>query len=230
MTESKKIKKVFELVTLEFLVLGVVFTLALFTFSLIVHEAVLEKEDVFDNNVIHFFATHSSGGFIAIMEKVTFFGSTTFLLPAYVVLISWLASRRKKQYAIDTAIIAISSTAMMFGLKQVFHRHRPELPIIKGIGGYSFPSGHSLSSFIFCSILIYLVWKGTLKPVVKYLLMFILLLCPLVIGLSRVVLNVHYATDVIGGFCLAIAWVVLSFFILKRIRRNNPVANIDTVS
>ena len=230
MTKTKKIKRIFELVTLEFLVIAAVFIVSLFTFSLIVHEAVLEKEDVFDNKVIHFFATHSSSTFIAIMEKITFLGSTTFLLPAYLVLIAWLISRKKTQYAIDTAIIAITSTAMMFGLKQIFHRHRPALPIIKGIGGYSFPSGHSLSSFIFCTILIYLVWKGALKPFPKYLVMFLLFLCPLAIGLSRVALNVHYATDVIGGFSLAIAWVILSFVILKKIRKNNPAADINAVS
>jgi membrane-associated phospholipid phosphatase len=226
----KSESKLLKLIPLELLMLSIIFLLALFTFSLIVHEAVYEQEDVFDNKVIHFFSTHSSPALVEVMQRITFFGSTTFLFPAYILLIAWYLFKKRFQYAVDISVIAISSTAMMFGLKQFFHRHRPQLPIIKGISGYSFPSGHSLSSFIFCTILIYLVWKGSLSPIYKYLLMFLLLLCPLAIGLSRVILNVHYATDVIGGFCLAIVWVILSFVILKKIRKNNPPAANNAVS
>jgi membrane-associated phospholipid phosphatase len=227
---QKRETKLLKLVPLEIIILSLIFLLALFTFSLIIHEAVFEQEDVFDENVFLFFSTHSSQELIKIMERITFFGSTTFLFPAYVLLIGWLLFKKRFQYAVDIAVIAISSTAMMEVLKQLFHRHRPALPIIKGIGGYSFPSGHSLSSFIFCTILIYLVWKGSLSSFPKYLLVFFLSLCPLAIGLSRVILNVHYATDVIGGFCFAIVWVILSFMILKKMRKNNePMAN-NTIS
>jgi len=216
---KKKTQRIWQLLSLEFIIIAGVFLLALFSFSLIIHEALYDREDVFDNNVIHFFAIHSSPALIAAMKKITFFGSTTFLFPAYIVLIGWYLIKKKFNYAIDIAIIGISSTAMMFALKQFFHRHRPQLPIIKGISGYSFPSGHSLSSFVFCTILIYLVWKGMMQQGYKYVLTVLLLLCPLAIGLSRVILNVHYATDVIGGFCLAIVWVILSFIILQKIRK-----------
>lgn len=216
---QKRIQRLLKIAPLEVLITAIVFLLALFTFSLIVHEAVFEKEDAFDNSVIRYFSSHASPGFISLMEKITFFGSSSFLLPAYLVLIIWYIVKKNYPYAFDIAVIGITSTAMMFGLKQIFHRHRPELPIIKSISGYSFPSGHSLSSFIFSTILLYLVWNSTFSPLKKYILVVLLLLFPLLIGLSRVVLNVHYATDVIGGFCLAIAWVILSFFILKRIRR-----------
>ena len=216
---KKKIQRIWQLVSLEFIVVAGVFLLALFSLSFIIHEALYEHEDVFDNNVMHFFALHSSPLLIATMKKITFLGSTTFLFPAYLVLTGWYIAKNKFAYAVDIAIIGISSTAMMFALKQFFHRHRPQLPIIKGISGYSFPSGHSLSSFVFCTILIYLVWKGNLRRGYKYLLTVLLLLCPLMIGLSRIILNVHYATDVIGGFCLAIVWVIPSLIILQKIRK-----------
>lgn len=226
---QKKEQRLLKLVPLEILITSVVFLLALFTFSFIVHEAVYEKEDVFDMAVIHFFSTHSSPSFISLMERITFLGSSDFLLPAYLLLIAWYSIKKKYQYAADIAVIGISSTAMMFGLKQFFHRHRPDLPIIKAIG-YSFPSGHSLSSLIFCIILIYLVWNGNIARPWKYLLIFLLFLYPLAIGLSRIVLNVHYATDVIGGFCLAIVWVTICFFLLKKIGKKQLPANTDPAS
>jgi undecaprenyl-diphosphatase len=226
----KRVQNLLRLASLEILVTAVIFLIALFIFSFIVHEALYEREDIFDKKAIHFFSTHSSQAFIEVMKRITFFGSTTFLLPAYIILIAWYMSKKRMQYAIDITVIAVSSMSMMFALKQFFHRQRPQLPIIKGISGYSFPSGHALSSFIFCSILIYLVWKGNLRSAPKYILMAFLLLCALTIGLSRIVLNVHYATDVIGGFCLGIIWVIISFAILKKIRKNAATGDINTVS
>ncbi len=218
----KKIqKKILQLVPMEILVTAIVFLVSLFTFSWIVHEAVYEQEYIFDSRVIQYFSTHSSPPFIKAMQNITFLGSTSFLLPAYLILIAFLIFNKRTQHAIDIAVLAISSTAMMFALKAFFKRDRPEMPIIKGVSGYSFPSGHSLSSFIFCTVLILLVWKSHLSPAVKYVLMTLFLLLALSIGLSRIVLNVHYATDVIGGICLGIIWVILSFAILQKIRKKN---------
>jgi undecaprenyl-diphosphatase len=169
--------------------------------------------------VIRYFAVHATPQFIAAMKSITFLGSTSFLLPAYLVLILWLLFVRKPQQAFDIAVVAISSTAMMFALKEFFKRQRPALPIIKNVSGYSFPSGHSLSSFIFCTVLIYLVWNGHWPKPVKVLVILLLVLLALTIGLSRVVLNVHYATDVIGGLCLGMIWAIISFFLIRKLRK-----------
>ncbi|MFT3933041.1 MAG: phosphatase PAP2 family protein [Chitinophagaceae bacterium] len=222
---KKRTEKLLQWIPLEILITAIVFLLSLFAFSFIVHEAVLEQEDIFDQSVIHFFSTHASPGLISFMEHFTFFGSTTFLLPAYLVLIIWLIQQKKTAYAIDTAVLGITSTALMMVLKNIFQRHRPALPVIRAVSGYSFPSGHSLSSFVFSSILIYLVWKSNMKPGLKNILLLLLILYPLLIGLSRIVLNVHYATDVIGGFCAAIVWVILSFVITQKLRKQQGVNN-----
>jgi len=106
----------------------------------------------------------------------------------------------------------------MFGLKELFHRQRPDLPLIKSIAStYSFPSGHALSSFIFCSIVIDLIWESASGRVWKWLFSILLLLFSFTIGISRIVLKMHYATDVIAGFCLGIAWVIISFRVIKKI-------------
>lgn len=221
---KKPIQKLLQPVPLEILATALVFLISLFTFSLIVHEAVYEQEYLFDIKVTHFFAAHSSPTVIKAMENITFLGSTSFLLPAYLVLIVWLLYTKQRAYAFDIGVIALSSTAMMFALKEFFKRERPALPIIKDVSGYSFPSGHSLSSFIFCAVLIFLLWKSNLPGVLKYLLMFFCLFLAIIIGISRIVLNVHYPTDVIGGFCLGIIWVIASFAIIQKIRKKNSAA------
>ena len=143
---------------------------ALFLFVVIANEAVIEKEDVFDLKVHHFVFKHTTPGLLEMMRTATLLGSSYFLLPAYLLLIGIFAIKKKYRYAIDIGVIAISSFLLMILLKQVFHRDRPDMPIIKGITSYSFPSGHSLSSFVFFSILGYLIWKGNMSKPPKVML------------------------------------------------------------
>ncbi|MHA4810891.1 phosphatase PAP2 family protein, partial [Flavitalea flava] len=124
--------------------------------------------------------------------------------------------KKNKRYALFITILVLSSTGLMAALKQVFHRQRPQIPIIKGLTTYSFPSGHTLSAVIFCSIVGYLVWDSKMRPIWKGLLIAVLLLLALIVGFSRIALNVHFATDVIAGFCLGVLWVILSFWFMKR--------------
>ena len=217
---QKKNINLLKLAPLELLVAAVLFMASVFAFSFIVHEALFEREDEFDLKVIHYFSAHSWPSLITWMERVTFFGSSTFLLPAYLVLTGFYLFKKNYRYVSDIAVIGISSTAIMFALKKIFHRHRPDMPILKGISGYSFPSGHSLSSFIFATILLYLLWQESRLPKGwKFILTAIFVLYPIIVGLSRIILNVHYATDVIGGFCLGTAWVIAIFFLMKKIRQ-----------
>jgi len=108
---------------------------------------------------------------------------------------------------------------LMFLLKDIYHRHRPDLPLLRELNGYSFPSGHATDSFIFCSILIYLIWKSKISATWKYILAAFLVLFSLSIGASRIILRYHYASDVLAGFALAFAWVIFSFWILGKIKR-----------
>jgi membrane-associated phospholipid phosphatase len=214
---------VFRSLSLKVIVTAALFLASLFFFAIIAHEAVYENEQAFDNRVFAFFASFSSAGLIRVMQFFTFFGSSTFLLPAYVILVSYFVVKKKYRYGLHISIVALSSTALMFALKNIMRRHRPDLPIIKGITNYSFPSGHALSAFIFCGIFIYIIWHGALQPLYKWLAAALLLCFAVTVGVSRIVLRVHYATDVIASFCLGIIWAVMSLWILRKISRKNAV-------
>jgi undecaprenyl-diphosphatase len=220
---NKRIQRLLEQVSLEVLVLAALFLGSLFIFAYIAHEAVYEQEDVFDARVHAYLLAHTTPLLIKIASGFTYLGSSLFLLPTYILLIGILIIFKKRRTALDISIVALSSFLMMQVLKQVFHRRRPDLPIIKNIHTYSFPSGHSLSSFIFCSILVYLVWKGEGRIIYKWVLTILLLLLAVAIGLSRIVLNVHFATDVIAGFCLGVMWVTISFWIIQKINQRRSL-------
>jgi membrane-associated phospholipid phosphatase len=212
--------KLIQLISLKVIIVACFFVVALFVFGFITREVIYRDERAFDSSVFNFFASFSNPGLVQLMKFLTFFGTIQFLLPAYTILVAYFIVKKQYRRAIDISIVAISSTVFMFGLKDFFHRERPELPIIRSFT-YSFPSGHALCSFIFCSVLIYLIDDSGLRYSWKWVFSILLLLFSFTIGISRIILKMHYATDVIAGFCLGVVWVILSFWILKRVNYRN---------
>ena len=110
----------------------------------------------------------------------------------------------------------------------IFHRDRPLTPLLEAAQGYSFPSGHATMSITFYGLIIFLVWQNEKSVLLKWLLTILLALLIISIGISRVYLRVHYASDVLAGFCVGLMWLLLSLWLLKRIegysrRKVDPV-------
>ena len=215
-------------IEIKTLLVSLLFIVSFFVFSYLAHEIVGENETAFDEKAFHFFAGFNSPGFITINRILTFFGASYFSISAYIILLTILFLSGRKTDGINIAIIAITSSALMFGLKEFFHRKRPDLPLIRTLDNFSFPSGHALSSFIFCSVLVYLVWKGGLRKTWKWILSVLLILFSISIGISRIVLRYHYASDVIAGFCLAVAWVIFSLWLEKKLTSRKTELQLDT--
>jgi membrane-associated phospholipid phosphatase len=224
---KKLIREIITEVQLKTVLVSFLFLISLFVFGFLAHEIVGENETGFDNKAFQFFSAYHNPEFITVNRIFTFFGSTYFIIPAYIILIIFLWIIHRRSDAINVTIIAASSTLLMLVLKQFFHRHRPELPLLKALTNYSFPSGHALSSFIFCSVLIYLVDKGKLNIKWKWIFSILLILFSICIGISRIVLRYHYATDVIAGFCLGFAWVILSLWLERKLTPRRVELQLD---
>lgn len=219
---SKK-EKILELISIKVLIVSVLFLISVFAFAFLAKGVVEGQEQKVDNGIFTFFNQFSTPGVINTMRIISFFGSVQFLIPAYLIIILYFIIRKKYRHAVDIAIVGITSSALMFALKAIFHRQRPDLPIIKGIYTYSFPSGHALSSFILCSILVFIIQNGVWKNVYKWIASSLLLLFSIIIGISRIILRAHYPTDVIASFCLGVVWVIASLWLLKKINRQYMV-------
>lgn len=102
-------------------------------------------------------------------------------------------------------------------LKYIIQRPRPEGYRLIEETGYSFPSGHSMVSMAFYGFIIYLIWKKVENKKIKYTLCTILTILMLAIGISRIYLGVHYASDVIAGFLISLSYLVLYTSIAKQV-------------
>ncbi len=220
-----KNKKIIEVLSLKVLLISAIFILAIFMFAMLAEGVLQGKQRAIDNNIFLFFDSITTPALVKAMEVFSFFGSIQFMVPAYLVLIASFFIKRKFRNGIDVAIIGASSTAMIFGLKIFFHRQRPNLPILNGLHTFSFPSGHALSSFILCSLLIFIIHRRKWKKIYKWIATIFLSLVSITIGISRIILRMHYPTDVIASLCLGIVWVIISLWIFKKINRQYMVSN-----
>jgi len=202
--------------------LTIVLPLVLFVFVTV--NIVCQNTNSFDSYVYQGVSGFISSGLTDTMKLITFFGSGEFLTALALILI--VAFFRKERFSFYSSMIAINlllSSIINMGIKYIIHRNRPDILRLIDIGGYSFPSGHSMVSISFYGFLIYLCCKNY-KTKWRYLIVSLLAILILLIGLSRIYLGVHYASDVLGGFLLGIAWVGI-YSIIVDLRYRKKYAN-----
>lgn len=94
-------------------------------------------------------------------------------------------------------------------IKMLVQRPRPVGFRLAAESGFSFPSGHSMVAMAFFGLIIWLIWRYERDRRMRLALTAAFSIVIVMIGVSRVYLGVHYASDVLGGFCLSLAWLVL---------------------
>jgi undecaprenyl-diphosphatase len=213
-----------KLLSIELLVVMGMLLLSLAAFTFIAGEIVLEGNNFFDVKVIHAFDLITSPALTKTALIITVFGSGLFLIPAYSFIIFYFLRNKRKQYAVMIGAIALSSLLLGLLLKELFHRPRPALHYLAAAGGFSFPSGHSLGGFTFGGVMIYLVWQTGLNRYRKWIFSILLLLFACLIGLSRIYLHVHFASDVIGSLLVTLVWLSLSFMVIRRIQKDSSIS------
>ena len=203
-------------ISLEALLAICLFLSSLLFLYLLVHLIILQKENWVDLQAFLFLKPFLSPAHTRIAVAFTFFGTGTFLIPNYIVIAAYCIRKKRAQYARMVSTVVLSNLVLGWLLKEVFHRPRPLYPLIGGAGGYSFPSGHALGGFVFSLIVLYLIWQTQKKTLIKWIASLIMAAFGILIGLSRIYLHVHYATDVIGSLLITLIWCS-GFYIFFRV-------------
>ena len=100
--------------------------------------------------------------------------------------------------------------------KRIFRRARPIGVALIEQGGFSFPSGHSMVALAFYGYIIYLIRKSKLSKIQKNISTIILGLIIVLVGISRIYLGVHFASDVLAAYCLSTAFLVIIMYIERK--------------
>jgi membrane-associated phospholipid phosphatase len=217
--QERKVADKVLILSKELLILLGIFTISLFSFVIIAYRVFYLDKTGADEKAFAFAHKLVNDNTTSIMEFVTFFGSHYFLIPANLLLCIYFLLRKKSRYSIKISAIALSSLLIMLGLKLLFNRHRPLIPLLEPARGLSFPSGHAFMSMCFYGLLMIIIWKEERPhPVLKWVLLLLVITLLVMIGFSRIYLRVHYFTDVLAGFSIGFFWLFLSSFVIDSIR------------
>lgn len=167
-----------------------------------------------DKVIPEFVYIHRSPLLNEIMKVISFFGNEL-LVAAALVFASLLVIKNKIKDAI--IFISVLFTGFYFNLvlKELYMRPRPEiLPLAQELS-YSFPSGHSMNSFIFYTIFSYYIFRHSRNKKFELITALISFFLIIAVGYSRIYLGVHYPSDVLAGFAAGLFFFACILLIEK---------------
>ncbi|MGW6278548.1 phosphatase PAP2 family protein [Kribbella sp. NPDC055071] len=180
----------------------------------------------FDPRLTADVVAHRVASVSKIAQAITFIGEVPVLTALTVIIAIVLRLRtRRWQPAIILAVGMAGAAGLTYGLKVLIGRHRPDASVVLGAvsNGFSFPSGHTLSSTVFFLLLAGLLWYSSASRATKIAGTTAALLLSLAIGLSRIYLGYHWATDVLAGWTAALTWLSLLATFIHFTKPRSPI-------
>jgi undecaprenyl-diphosphatase len=167
-----------------------------------------------------------SGGHPALILIGRFFtalGDPTVLIIGGILVGAWLWREGRGRFAAGLLLVILVGRGLTEAQKYWIARARPDIePHLVVVKTWSFPSGHATSSMIF-----YLALALAIAPVGwRRIAAAAAILLSLLIGVSRVMLGVHWPSDVIGGWCFGLLWVLVTLRPAERLFRNRNETSI----
>ena len=184
-------------------------------FAKIAEDVVTRESTAFDRAVslgLHGLATPPLD---ALMRALTALGSAPAVLAVAAATAGWCVRRRDRRAATMLAAVAAGTEVLNLLLKAGFGRARPELwPGVAALHSYSFPSGHAMAAAAIYGMTATVV--GRLVPRLRRAAWLAATLLAVLIGLSRVYLGAHWATDVLAGFAAGAFVLLAGIYALAR--------------
>lgn len=171
-------------------------------FAAVAEDVAEHETSTFDSAVRVWALAHRTAPLDPVFSALTLAGS-----PVVVGVLALLAAgalwrargARASVAAVATPMMAL---ALIWLLKLLFHRVRPEGALYFLHLGYSFPSGHATGTMAVGLALSYVLVRERLVPGWGTV---VAVVFSLLVGWSRLYLDVHWATDVIGGWAIGVA-------------------------
>lgn len=165
----------------------------------------MEAGDIRFADALVFRAGESSAALITFMQGISWVGGGVprWIVVALLSLLVWRWSGSR--HALALAGASLSASLASSALKAAFDRARPDLIThLDHVSNASYPSGHAANTAV-----LYLLLAGLAPP--RWRASFWALAAAMIVlnGLSRIMLGVHWPTDIVGGTMLGAAFALL---------------------
>ncbi|HDR7792368.1 TPA: phosphatase PAP2 family protein [Bacillus luti] len=191
---------------------GMCIILLLAVFSIVawrVHVGGVTVMDTYVRGIVKGIQTESSLTFFSYFTKL---GSAIGIVT--ILIISLLVFWKKRYYAamIVYPLGILITHLVNKGIKEIVKRDRPSLNEALDALGYSFPSGHAMLSIMTFGFLAYIIAANVKGVAGKYIVTILIGIVIVLIGLSRIILNVHYPTDILAGYCVGGILLIIAIY------------------
>lgn len=191
----------------------------LIIFIMIMNEVQKDIVLPFDNSISKIFTGVENTYWLPFFKTITYLGSSIFIGCGSVVLVLYLWFRKKDYVGMAVASIGVAGGNLLKRtLKKFFQRDRPGHSLAEA-SGFSFPSGHAMVGMIFFCMVAYFILKEIKSRSLKWIVGMGFLFLVLLIGMSRIVLKVHFPTDVLAGFALGLGYSILCLSVYQWLKR-----------
>lgn len=196
----------------------------------VIEDVVAKESGPVDEAILWFIRDHVPSELTAYFGAFTRSGSAAFLVPVAVVATLMLLLARRRFEAVLVGASLASATLIVYALKAVVDRARPALWESQWYWGSSFPSGHTLSTAAFstaAALCVARIW-----PRAGNLAMSLAVLWTGLVALSRLILGVHWPSDVLAAMCMGffIPLLISVAFDLRRRKSDREDAAGEQVS
>lgn len=213
------------------LMFGLVAGCLLLAFALLAGEVLEGDTRAFDAAMLSHAQWLRAGrpGLVGVMRDLSGLGSGVVLTLFVGITVVYLLVISARLTAVLVAVSAVSGSLLVTALKAWIARVRPEAPgsdlllndlVLRGL---SFPSGHAaMSAVVFLTVggLIASTRKARAE---RLMVLLAAALLTVLVGISRTVLGVHWATDVAGGWALGSGWALAWLLVARAVGHVGPV-------
>lgn len=165
----------------------------------------------------HYFPLMGSPSATATLGTITHLGDARAIVILGLAMAIVLWRRGNHSYWLGLGVSVFGALASSWLIKVAVARPRP-LDALIDVGGYSLPSMHAAVGAALYGYLMYVTLRLMHPPHHRIAYAALLFATLLLIGISRVYLHVHYASDVLAGFVLGGLWIAVGIFVEKRSR------------
>jgi undecaprenyl-diphosphatase len=157
-------------------------------------------------------------------RDITALGSVPVIALVTAAVVGFLAMDRKFAAMIFVLVATSSGLVMSELLKAAFHRPRPQVvPHLMPAFHSSFPSGHSMMAAVVYLTLGSLLARLLAAPRLKFYVLSAAVVLTVLVGTTRVLMGVHYPSDVLAGWAAGVVWACLCWMVEVRLQRRGTI-------
>jgi membrane-associated phospholipid phosphatase len=161
--------------------------------------------------------TDYSYPFFTFMDRL---GSTFGVGIVSLIFVGWLWLKQKNYLAMAVLALAVAiGNEVNKWLKDLVGRPRPELEHMVNVKSLSFPSGHAMIGMILYMLIAYFIIRDLNARGAKWVTGILAGIWIFLMGISRIVMQVHYPSDVVAGFAFGFIWTFfwIAFYEIRKV-------------